>query len=236
MTLKTRIPVVLRRSVKIARARAAEVVNSERFSKPALNRLDDQMLSRLPATGTFLEIGANDGYSQSNTYYLERRRGWSGILIEPNPKLYRLCRRVRPRSQCFNFACVDTSDIKSITLATNSNDLMAVTRGLQDRDDESARISGGTEITVPATLLSSLIDRSGESSIDFMSVDVEGAEAAVLGGLDLARHTPRWLLVETKYPQKIDELLAGHMTRVDQLSHHDYLWASEPAATAAETP
>lgn len=37
--------------------------------------------------GFFVEAGANDGYTQSNTYWLERFCGWEGILIEPIPAL-----------------------------------------------------------------------------------------------------------------------------------------------------
>ncbi len=37
-------------------------------------------------SGYFLEIGANDGFTLSNTIYLEEQFGWSGLLIEANPK------------------------------------------------------------------------------------------------------------------------------------------------------
>lgn len=36
--------------------------------------------------GYFLEIGANDGFTLSNTHYLEKCFGWSGLLVEANPK------------------------------------------------------------------------------------------------------------------------------------------------------
>lgn len=182
------------------------------------------MLDYLPRRGVFLEIGGNDGYSQSNTYYLERHRGWSGILIEPQPKLHRIARVLRRRSQCFNYACVADESVTEVTLATNTDDLMAVTLGQQANANEAARIRGGRTIRVPATTISNLVDRAGTPPVDFMSVDVEGAELSVLGGLDLARHAPQWLLVETRYPEVVEELLQSHMTRLAQLSHHDYLW------------
>lgn len=219
---------IIRRSAKILRARAAEAVGSGRFSRPALDELDVQMLAHLPERqGTFLEIGANDGYSFSNTYYLERRRGWSGILIEPQPNLARICRRVRPRSQCFNFACVDDPGLTEVRLISPDSDLMAVTLGQQSADDERSRLPdgpGSKVAVVPATTLSRVIDDAGSPSIDFMSIDVEGAEMAVLGGLDWARHTPQYLLVETDYPEKVDELVGERMSRIAQLSRHDHLW------------
>ena len=46
--------------------------------------------------GVFVEAGANDGVSQSNTLLLERSHGWSGLLIEPVPSFAERCRRNRP--------------------------------------------------------------------------------------------------------------------------------------------
>lgn len=43
--------------------------------------------------GVFVEIGANDGYSDSMTYILERCFGWKGVLIEAQPDVYRLLER-----------------------------------------------------------------------------------------------------------------------------------------------
>jgi Methyltransferase FkbM domain len=45
-----------------------------------------------------------------------------------------------------------------------------------------------------------LIDEAGLDAIDFLKIDVEGAEADVLGGLDLTRHRPRVVLVEAVNP------------------------------------
>ena len=56
--------------------------------------------------GYFVEAGANDGHLQSNTYYFERFKGWTGVLIEPIPELYNRCVRERPRSRVLNYALV----------------------------------------------------------------------------------------------------------------------------------
>jgi hypothetical protein len=38
--------------------------------------------------GTFVEAGANDGVTESNTLALETEYGWTGLLAEPVPWLY----------------------------------------------------------------------------------------------------------------------------------------------------
>lgn len=225
--VKESVPLGLRKSAKVSRASAFEHAGSFRYSMPALNGLDRKMLGRLPDSGVFLEVGANDGYSQSNTYYLERARGWSGILIEPLPSLYERCRRLRKASTCVQAACV-AEDIPGATIDLIDLDLMSVTLGQQDVSEERARLGArrGATVKVPARSLSSVIDGTRYARIDFMSIDVEGAELPLLSGLDLARHAPSWLLIETDHPTDVGAALAPHLKQVDQLSHHDYLFST----------
>jgi FkbM family methyltransferase len=222
---RRRLSFVVSEQLKIKRAQLYERSGSARFSTPALYDLDKEVAQRLPAMGTFLEIGANDGYSQSNTYYLERILGWRGILIEPVPYLYRMCRRHRTNSTCFHAACV-ADDSTSIEIVDRTLETVAL--GLAHREDESRRLAArpGHTTTVPAARLTDLIDRSPLDHITFMSVDVEGAELAVFDGLDWARHAPDWLLVET---DQLDEVIAATpgMVLEAQLSFHDYLLRRE---------
>lgn len=224
-TVKKTIPRRIRRQSKILGAKAFEALGSDLFSHPALNDLDRKLLPYLgDEPGLFLEIGANDGYSQSNTYYLERRLGWKGILIEPLPDLYQRCRRLRRASDCFNVACVGPDSPASVDLV--NLDLMSVALGQQSRQEELRRLAGHSvvPITVEAMTLSAVIDRAGAARIDFLSIDVEGAELQVISGLDLERHTPTWLLVETAHPDEVSSALNDHMQLEAKLSHHDYLF------------
>src|SRR5207249_10419961 len=56
--------------------------------------------------GFYVEAGANDGFEQSNTYWLERFRGWRGVLVEPVPELYQEVLREGRRAQVVNCALV----------------------------------------------------------------------------------------------------------------------------------
>ena len=67
---------------------------SWRLSHPALHEMDrklDAVIGR--DSGFFVEAGGHDGYTQSNTYYLERARGWRGVLVEPMPEMAAEARR-----------------------------------------------------------------------------------------------------------------------------------------------
>src|ERR1700686_634655 len=87
------------RAVKRARRRALETLGSDRYSHPAYDDLDRKLAAYLPERGgTFVEAGAFDGYWGSNTYWFERFRDWSGVLVEPLPEMAERARRERPRS------------------------------------------------------------------------------------------------------------------------------------------
>jgi len=48
--------------------------------------------------GTYCEVGALDGVELSNTYYLEKKLGWKGILCEPNKSYFKKIKKNRPKN------------------------------------------------------------------------------------------------------------------------------------------
>ncbi len=120
-----------------ARRRAFEAVGSARYSRPGHDRIDAKLERHLPATGVFVEAGANDGYTWSNTYFLERWRGWSGVLIEGIPVLSEECRRHRPRAAVFNCALVEPDFAEQHVTMTYS-DLRSLIKGSEPQMEEQA--------------------------------------------------------------------------------------------------
>lgn len=211
-----------------------EALGSDRYSRPSLNDLDRKLEKYLPQRGGFfVELGANDGFTQSNTYYFEKLRGWRGILIEPIPQLYAQVVRNRPRSRVFNCACVPFDfEGPSVTM-TYANLMSVVKGGIGDLELESQHIDAAEqvqqlqayEVTVPTRTLTSILEGCGVTRIDLLSLDVEGFESDVLRGLDLDRFHPQYILIELKYRQNETEaLLAEKYRKIDQLSPHDFLY------------
>ncbi len=214
------VPDQQKKELKFARTKVYEAFGSQRFSKPALYAIEDKLAQYLTWNGgTYVECGANDGFAQSNTYYLAKHRGWSGVLIEPVPTLYQLCKRFRPESRAFNCA-LGSSDGGSISI--NYDDLTtSVIRG------PSARNAKRKPITVPLRTLTSVLAEAQLQDIDFFSLDVEGFEVEVLKGIDFERTKIKYILVETEQLEAVVEVLPGY-SQVDQLSWHDYLFKAEP--------
>lgn len=224
------------RLFRSVRRRVWELAGSERFSRPALYGLDHKLEPYLPSRGFFVEAGANDGFHESNTYYLERFRGWSGLLVEPIPELFRDCLRTRRASRVVNCALVG-SNYESQTIELVYGDLLSqVAHRLSE--DAKRQLEGVAQrihlktysVTVPARTISSLIDEVGGARVDFMSLDVEGYEAEVLDGLDQSRHRPRLILVECLSPSAraaVDSKLREHYAAAVKLSPVDCLFISK---------
>lgn len=57
--------------------------NTKYFSQDRQDQYVDQYFGKTN-NGIFLEVGAADGVTLSNTLFLERERNWTGLLIEPD--------------------------------------------------------------------------------------------------------------------------------------------------------
>jgi FkbM family methyltransferase len=194
-----------RKGLSRARRRRAEERGSDRFSRPALHDMDRKLDAVLDLSGGFfVEAGANDGFTQSNTYWLERFRGWRGILIEPMPVYVEECRRERPGTPVVHAALVP-AEHDGETVRMQFGDLMSTVHGAHgNAAAEREWVGPGLvlgwrdpyEADVPARTLSSILDEHGAPEVDLLSLDVEGYEPQALRGLDLDRHAPRWIVVE----------------------------------------
>lgn len=184
------------------RRRTLESLGSRRLSYPALHEMDRKLDAIIDRDGgVFIEAGANDGYTQSNTYHLERFREWTGLLVEPMPELAAQARRNRPAAEVFECALVPFGH-DGDRVEMDFGGLFSTVRGGSADGEEWARLGvllGWDDHRVervPARALSDLIEAAGIEEIDLLSLDVEGYEPQALRGLDLARHAPRWILVE----------------------------------------
>ncbi|MBD2548371.1 FkbM family methyltransferase [Microcystis elabens FACHB-917] len=198
-----------------------------RFRGYGLEGLDFRLLEsiqpdELKRPGFFVELGANNGLAQANTYLLQQRYGWTGLLIEPSPSKYIECVRNRsfgnrPSFRCA--ACVDF-DYDQPFIAMQYADLMSVALHLDVSSEQaSAHAERGHSFlmqrdeahvfgAVARTLTSLLDEVAAPEKFDLLSLDVEGNELCVLRGLDFSRYRPHWILVEVRTVDVSDYLHA----------------------------
>jgi FkbM family methyltransferase len=203
------------------------------FSNAGLAKLDKKMMKYLPVgEGIYIEAGANDGINQSNTYFLERKHGWTGILVEPVPRLYERCQRARPKSLVINAALVGPeNEGENITILDLG--LMSVVDGaLGGGEQEEKHIEYGKSFSgkkfkksvAVGITISNLIDGYGPNQISLLSLDLEGYEIEALKGLDLGRHQPSCILLETKQIDEVIKILGYQYDLLEKITHHDYVF------------
>lgn len=141
-------------------------------------------------SGTYLEIGGADGITHSNTLYLRRSFGWTGILVEPDDTQFWQCKHHRPKpDQVMNCAIATREGQQELNMVL-AGQLSSVI-GYHSRDQHSeARenmIAQQETKKVPAVNINSILAKF--SHLDYLSLDVEGAEEEILRTIDW-QHSP----------------------------------------------
>jgi len=209
-----------------------------RIKSWSLNKLDYKLNKFIRIkSGYFIELGANDGISQSNTMYLEKYLGWSGLLIEPHlPNFEKLKKNRSPKNHFCNCACVgfDFGDknyryIYSNLMTIGIDDVNEIEDRRAHAKNGSMYLKQGEQNLISSceakTLDSVLKEFNSPKHIDFMSLDVEGAELSVLQGIDYEKYSFRFILLESREIEKIKSYLESKNYKlIKQLSSHDYLF------------
>ena len=141
--------------------------------------------------GIFVEVGANDPVNSSQTWLLEQN-GWSGVLVEPLSTLCEKLRAQRKNSQVFQVACSSPDQEGEAELHVGADPGHSTL--------EAVKASAGTSFAgierVKITTLDKVLQAAVVLRIDFLSIDVEGHEIAVLRGLDFLKYRPTLILIE----------------------------------------
>ena len=167
------------------------------FSQAGQDKRIKDAFFRNRKDGFFLEIGAFDGVTGSNCLHFEKFMGWDGIAAEPSRTQYKFLEKNR-RCQTVNKAVgfsgdtvefVEVVEGPAMLSGVNSEDF-AMTKTFLDNDDASRTITYDVETV-------SVMEMVGDRSlVDFMSLDIEGAEMKVLESIDFDRVQMRVIAVE----------------------------------------
>jgi FkbM family methyltransferase len=141
--------------------------------------------------GFFVEVGANDPHSGSQTWLLEQN-GWRGVLVEPQAALCEKLQLERKNSKVFQVACSGPDKEGEALLYIGMHNGVST---LEKQIDSHGAQFVGTE-RVKITTLDKVLSEAGAIKIDFLSLDVEGHEIEVMRGFDFGKYRPALILVE----------------------------------------
>ncbi len=196
------------------------------FSNAGQDKLVATVLKHRHA-GYFLDFGAFDGVNDSNTYYFEKYFGWKGICVEPNPMWYASACAVR---SCITANYALWSESRQQLEFVDAHGLSALA-AFKDGDSNAEARNKYTQRVLKVDTINptELLDRfSAPEYIDYLSLDVEGAEETVLKALDLNKYKIALMTVEHNHvdskQQAVRQLLSKYGYEVAAYYNDDFFF------------
>jgi FkbM family methyltransferase len=163
--------------------------------------------------GFFVEVGCIDGKRFSNTLTFEER-GWKGMCVEAHAGYIDLLKRNRPNSVICHCAAGETDEV-AVFYANARGSLSTLDKSQEShfQTNYAPYFSGFEEQQVKKVRMSTLLDANKIYEIDILSLDIEGYEVEAMKGLDLSRHKPKVMVIESDNSQheaQLDALILPH--------------------------
>lgn len=156
--------------------------------------------------GVFVEAGAWDGEYLSNTLYLEAKYNWTGLLVEPNSGAFKKL-VTRNRRAYSVHSCLSVTSHPDIVEFDSADVFGGINKELENVDNknlvrmrDSIPENMRTKETVECYPLYSLLLAIGRADkVDLLSLDIEGAELAVLRAIPWARVNIELVMIEVNH-------------------------------------
>ena len=201
------------------------------FSQAGQDKYIAETLFRSRRGGVFAEIGAFDGVRGSNCLYFEKFLGWSGLIVEPDANWADAIRG--RRSGAYECAALSDMDGEEDFIAVEAGFLqMGGLLRFYDGDMLNANVRGNPAHResirkIPALTLATLLECHGMREVDYCSIDVEGAEAGVLGGFDFDKFEIRVMSVENNghAEDAVTAIMRKNGYKLENILGSDEIWS-----------
>ena len=141
--------------------------------------------------GFYVDVGAHDGITINNTLYFEKNNNWCGINIEPIKEVFDKLIINRPNNINLNCAVCNNDGETDFLCNTGHTEMIS---GIKDNFDirhlnrlQSENIQHGSTtevIKVKTKRLETILHENNVSHINYLSIDVEGAEIEVIKSIN----------------------------------------------------
>jgi FkbM family methyltransferase len=162
--------------------------------------------------GVFLDIGANDGVTISNTYFLEKERSWNGICIEPIPRVFE---KLKANRHCILENCCITDKDGTMTFreVRGYSEMLSGILDFFDNvhieriDNEIAEYGGSyQDIIIKCRSINNILSENNLYNIDYCSIDTEGAEYTIVNNIDFKTYNIKSFTIENSYGDNVIRL------------------------------
>jgi len=156
--------------------------------------------------GYFVEFGAMDGILYSNTYLLEKKFSWKGILAEPIKSYSPILKQ--NRKSIIETDCVWSKSNQFVEFNEVESKELSTVSYFNSCDNHADARKKGVTYSVRTISLSDLLEKnSAPKIIDYLSIDTEGSEYEILKEFDFSKFRFRVITCEHNYTDSRDKLL-----------------------------
>lgn len=157
-----------------------------------------------PHPGYFVEFGATDGVSISNTYLLEMD-GWQGILAEPAQNWHSAL--IKNRRVIIDKSCVYSKSNQKIEFFESEESEYSTVFSYRDSDAHSGERTKGSTYLVDTISLEDLLKKhDAPKCITYLSIDTEGSEWEILKEFNFVSFEAIFLSIEHNYNQNRENI------------------------------
>jgi len=193
-------------------------------------------ISKGKRNGVYLDIGANDGKHGSNTATLEYEYGWTGLCIEPNPKLIQSLTESRPNSIIVHKAVWTSPGKVNIEIplsfkGSEPPDQLGRITGIERNETSFKKFfdKGYETFTVDSDTVTNIVKETMELpiTIDYMSLDTEGAELEALQSIDFNLIDIKFMTIEHGNRKGYKNIFANYLKQFGYRVHRINQWDIE---------
>ena len=154
--------------------------------------------------GVYVDIGANDGVTLSNSLFFETRREWTGLCVEPLPEVFEKLCQIRKKSFCENLCISNTEGSLDFAMVEGMDALSGIAKNMDSRHQRRIKKEKGhvRMLRLPSLGLQRLLEKYSMHQVDFLSIDTEGSELEVLQSVDFEKTKVGVLCVENNSGKK----------------------------------
>lgn len=175
------------------------------YSQHKQDEILDQIIFKGQEKGFFLDIGANDGVTYSNTFFLEKFRSWNGICVEPLPSTFE---KLKTNRLCILENCAagaKTGKDVLLEISGYSEMLSGLKKNYNkkhiERIDTELKEYGGEkhEIEINCVNINDLLLNHNAYEIDYCNIDTEGSELEIIKAINFNKFKINVFTVEANY-------------------------------------
>jgi FkbM family methyltransferase len=176
--------------------------------------------------GYFVEFGATNGIDLSNTYLLETKFSWTGILAEPGRVWEKKLKKNRPNASIETLCVWKDSNSKLMFNETDTPELSTVDSFSYKDGHGNARSRGKKYEVQTISLYDLLIKHHAPKYIDYLSIDTEGSEFEILKAFNFNEFSFGVISVEHNYTTQRELIFAlltshGYKRKYENISEFD---------------